>query len=170
MPLEDGIFKLLRSPGIDSTESNQCSLEGRYDKPILTRFLAPIDCTKITVPNMQICGWDLAQLWMRSSRVWMTSSRVADEIQPRCGWDLAECEWDLAEWLQRLNPKVATILGSIPASSDTEEYEGRQMKQCWITQIKNKLSKKFPPLNMQMERAVTFLFWRYLTALAPFLT
>jgi hypothetical protein len=35
-------------------------------------------------------------------------------------------------WLERLtaNAKVATVLGSIPASSDTVESEGRQMKQC----------------------------------------
>jgi hypothetical protein len=50
--------------------------------------------------------------------------------------------WDLAEWLKRLavNGKVATVLGSIPASSDTEESEGRQMKQCWRTHcIKEKI-------------------------------
>ncbi len=29
------------------------------------------------------------------------------------------------------NAKVAKVLGSIPASSDTVESEGRQMKQCW---------------------------------------
>ncbi len=42
--------------------------------------------------------------------------------------------WDVAEWLERLsaNAEVATVLGSIPASSDTVESEGRQMKQCWI--------------------------------------
>ncbi len=34
--------------------------------------------------------------------------------------------WDLAEWLERLtaNAKVATVLGSIPESSDTVESEG----------------------------------------------
>jgi hypothetical protein len=39
---------------------------------------------------------------------------------------------ELAEWLERLtaNAVVATVLGSIPASSDTMESEGRQMKQC----------------------------------------
>ncbi len=70
-----GIFKLLRSPGIDSKESippricslspyfstlmehrnrvqginsaSLCSLAGRYDNTIPTRFLAPIDCLKI---------------------------------------------------------------------------------------------------------------------------
>jgi hypothetical protein len=31
--------------GIDS--ASLCSLAGRYDKPIPTRFLAPIDCSKI---------------------------------------------------------------------------------------------------------------------------
>ncbi len=38
----------------------------------------------------------------------------------------------LAKWLERLavNAKVATVLGSILASSDTVESEGRQMKQC----------------------------------------
>ncbi len=41
----DGIFKRLRSPGIDS--ASLCSLVGRYDNPIPTRFLAPIDRSKI---------------------------------------------------------------------------------------------------------------------------
>ncbi len=47
--------------------------------------------------------------------------------------------WDLAEWLERLavNAKVATVQGSIPASSDSVESEGREMKQCWITYINN---------------------------------
>ncbi len=46
--------------------------------------------------------------------------------------------WDLAEWLERLtvNAVVAIVLGSIPASSDTVESEGRQMKQCRISYIK----------------------------------
>jgi hypothetical protein len=51
--------------------------------------------------------------------------------------------WDLAKWLERLavNGKVATVLGSIPASSDSVESEGRQMRQCWITYIKIKNPK-----------------------------
>jgi hypothetical protein len=56
------------------------------------------------------------------------------------GWDLAESGWDLAEWLERLAAN-ATVLGSIPASSDTVESEGRQMKQCWIQYIEKKLEK-----------------------------
>jgi hypothetical protein len=42
---------------------------------------------------------------------------------------------NLAEWLERLtaNAVVAIVLGSIPASSDTVESEGRQMKQCYRT-------------------------------------
>jgi hypothetical protein len=61
----DGIFKLLRSPGVDSlsqyfqtfleprnrfqgmNSASLCSLAGLYDNPIPTRFLAPIDCLKI---------------------------------------------------------------------------------------------------------------------------
>ncbi len=41
-------------------------------------------------------------------------------------------ENDLALWLERLtaNAEVVTVLGSIPASSDTMESEGRQTKQC----------------------------------------
>ncbi len=40
-------------------------------------------------------------------------------------------------WLERLtaNAEVATVLGSIPTSSDKVESEGRQMKQCWIQYI-----------------------------------
>ncbi len=62
------------------------------------------------------------------------------------GWDPAESGWDLAEWLERLtaNAVVATVLGSIPASSDTVESEGRQMKQCWISYIKKKKNPKNP--------------------------
>jgi hypothetical protein len=39
---------------------------------------------------------------------------------------------DLAEWLERLtaNAVVATVLGSIPACSDTVESEERQLNQC----------------------------------------
>jgi hypothetical protein len=37
----------------------------------------------------------------------------------------------LAKWLLRLavNAKVAAVLGSIPASTDTGKFVGRQMKQ-----------------------------------------
>jgi hypothetical protein len=58
----DGIFKLLRSPGIDS--ASLCSLAGRYDNPIPTQFLASIDCSKIPAQhtaavgdNYTICRW-----------------------------------------------------------------------------------------------------------------
>jgi hypothetical protein len=42
------------------------------------------------------------------------------------------CGRDLAEGLEHLtaNARVATVLGAIPASSDTVKYEGWQMKQC----------------------------------------
>jgi hypothetical protein len=45
----------------------------------------------------------------------------------------------MAEWLMRLtfNAKAATVLGSIPASSDTLESEGRQMKQNRKSTLKN---------------------------------
>jgi hypothetical protein len=42
--------------------------------------------------------------------------------------------WDLDKSLDRLraNVEVQTVLGSMSASSDTVEFEGRQMKQFWI--------------------------------------
>ncbi len=57
--------------------------------------------------------------------------------------------WDLVEWLERLavNAKVATVIGSIPASSDTVESEGRQMKQCLITYVKWK-SPQISPFKL----------------------
>ncbi len=53
--------------------------------------------------------------------------------------------WDLALWLERLtaSAEVATVLGSIPASTDTVESEGRQMKQRWKQNIEKKNPKKF---------------------------
>jgi hypothetical protein len=52
----------------------------------------------------------------------------------------------LAEWLERqaANAVVATVLGSITASSDTVESEGPQMKQCFV-QKNPKKSIKTPP-------------------------
>jgi hypothetical protein len=59
--------------------------------------------------------------------------------------------WDVAEWLERLtdNAEVATVLGSIPASSDTVESEGRQRKQCWIQNIENVFSNN-PPVKVSV--------------------
>jgi hypothetical protein len=47
-------------------------------------------------------------------------------------------------WLERLtaNAVVATVLGSMPASSDTVESEGRQMKQCLNIVHNKKITKK----------------------------
>ncbi len=52
----------------------------------------------------------------------------------------------IAEWLERLtaNAVVATVLGSIPATSDTVESEGRQMEQCRISYIKKEKLQKSP--------------------------
>ncbi len=50
IPFRARICKRLRSPGIDSKEKSSvslCSLAGRYDNLIPTRFLAPIDLPKI---------------------------------------------------------------------------------------------------------------------------
>ncbi len=53
--------------------------------------------------------------------------------------DWVKSGWYLAEWLERLTAiaVVTTVLGSIPASSDTVESEGWQMKQCWKSYIKS---------------------------------
>ncbi len=65
---------------------------------------------------------------------WSDDIKPKDDITPFDGtwWynDLNSCLCDLAEWLELLISidKVATFLGSIPASSDNMESEGRQMK------------------------------------------
>jgi hypothetical protein len=48
-------------------------------------------------------------------------------------------------WVRDLtaNAVVATVLHSIPASSDTVESEGRQMKECGISYIK-RVNPKIP--------------------------
>ncbi len=80
-------------------------------------LFAPIR-TFLFLPSLQLIG---------------TVSRIRKRIQVgstfdaatcACGWDLAASGWDLAEWLEEFltaNAKVATVLGSIPASSDTVE-------------------------------------------------
>ncbi len=64
---------------------------------------------------------------MRSSRVWVRSGLVVDEIYSRV--------WMWSSRVVRASDNQCrshTCPGSIPASSDTVESEGRQMKQCWI--------------------------------------
>ncbi len=53
-------------------------------------------------------------------------------------------EWDLDYWLESLttNAEVATVLGAIPASSDTVESERHQMNQCRIKYWKNENKEK----------------------------
>ncbi len=82
-------------------------------------------------------GWDLAE----------------------CGWDLADCGWDLAEWLERLkaNAVIATVMGSIPPSSDTVESPGRHMKQ---------KIQKIPLLIINI-KTPTPLYWPCLVIRAP---
>jgi hypothetical protein len=58
----------------------------------------------------------ISSMWLRSSRMWMISSRM---------WMISIAESDC------YNAEVATVLGSIPASSDIAESEARQMKQCY---------------------------------------
>ncbi len=51
---------------------------------------------------------------------------------PNIGVQIHMCGgWDLAEWLESVtaNTEVSTFLGSMLASFDTVEYDGRQMKQ-----------------------------------------
>ncbi len=64
-----------------------------------------------TNKNIFQSGWDLAKCWWDLAKF---------------RWDLVKCGWDLAKWLERMavNAKVATFLGSIPASSDTVTHEG----------------------------------------------
>jgi hypothetical protein len=52
LPTRDGIFKLLRGPGIDY--ASLFSLTGRYDNSIPARFPAPIDCSQIPAHRARI--------------------------------------------------------------------------------------------------------------------
>ena len=54
------------------------------------------------------------------------------------------------EWLERLaaNAEVATVLGSIPASSDTVESEGWLIKLCGIQYIEE--NPKNPPVKKNL--------------------
>jgi hypothetical protein len=85
------------------------------------------------------CKWMRSnRVWMRSNRVWMRSSRVC--MRSSRGWMRSSRVWTRSSrvWVRSIrvvrasdsNAKVATVLGSISASSDTVEFEGWQVKQC----------------------------------------
>jgi hypothetical protein len=97
-------------------------------------------------------------IWIRDKNKQNVNKKAIGVARQHCKISRNKWEgkkWDLAEWLERLtaNAVVATVLGSIPASSDTVESEGRQMKQCWISYIKKcgwgrrgvRLESKAPP-------------------------
>ncbi len=69
-----------------------------------------------------------------------------------------DCGLDLAKWLERLtaNAPVATVQGSIPASVDTVDSEGRQMKQCWI-QYEKKIKKSLQKIFEKKEKELRVL-------------
>ncbi len=60
-------------------------------------------------------------------------------------------------WLERLAVN-AKVLSSIPASSDTVESEGRQLKQCWMPYIKKKKIQKSPPKKIYMFQQIELRF------------
>jgi hypothetical protein len=64
------ICQRFRSPRIDS--ASLCILAGRYDNPLPTRFLAPIECLKIP-----------ARVWVRSCRV-AKSSHCHGKCKCKC--------------------------------------------------------------------------------------
>ncbi len=74
------------------------------------------------------CGWYLSESWMGSGRViWMRSSRVMRMRTSRvCGVRSSRLMdgCDIAEWWLTANAKVATVLGSIPAFTNTKEIRG----------------------------------------------
>ncbi len=90
-------------------------------------FYRVISCLCWSVSSFTISSNGLYVLYVYPTGPFHLSILVSCPLWP------APHQWDLAEWLERLtaNAKVATVLSSIPASSDTVESEGRQMKQCW---------------------------------------
>ncbi len=75
-------------------------------------------------------------------RLHLTRLHIRDEIysvgMSSQEWvDLAECGWDLAEILERLtaNAIVATVLGSISASSDTVESEDGRSDEIVLNKV-----------------------------------
>ncbi len=101
------------------------------------------------------------EIWPKVDEIWPSVDEIwpgVDEIWPRLDEIWPSCWCNLAERLERLtaNAKCATVLGSIPASSDTVETEGRQMKQYWIKYI-TKCIQKSPCLAMRSTERVTLL-------------
>jgi hypothetical protein len=94
--------------------------------------------------HSNLCNWmRSSRVWMRSSRVWMRSSRVW--MRSSRVWMRSSRVWmrsSRSQWLRAIRvvrasdsqccSRKLTVLGSIPASSDTVESEGRQMQLCLL--------------------------------------
>ncbi len=117
-------FRVLKACALFNIRQN--TYKGFQKNNICRAFLATSQRKGCVQKDEVLCGWDLAE---------------CEWDLAECGWDLAAGGWDLAELLERLavNAKGATVLGSIPESSDTVESEGRKMKQCWIKRKNQKI-------------------------------
>ncbi len=134
------------------------------------------------------CGLNYIFLWMRSIRCWWElaewlhcKKRFTVQGSPNSPWpgliklfpqretlvsDIPAGDGKTANLfysVDRLtaNGWFAPILGSIPASSDTVESEGRQMKQCWIKYRKNKKNLfrlSYPRSKLTSTTLITCIF------------
>ncbi len=69
--------------------------------------------------------------------------------------------WRVKEPLN-VNGNVATVLGSIPASSDTAESARQRMKQCWIKYFKESHQSLFRELAERYLSRLSFVSLRYI--------
>jgi hypothetical protein len=120
------------------------------------------------------CGWDLAEWLVRTSDSPCCSRNCPEPVfvnilrspgidsqpgrpvrQPYLSYLPARLH-GLAESIPGLHKRLQIrALGSIRASSDTVESEGRRMKQCWMSYIKNKTFKKYP-----RQKKGSYFFWQ----------
>jgi hypothetical protein len=75
-----------RFQGIDS--ASLCSLAGRYDNPIPSRFLVPIDCLKIPALNVQASAIPhaLPEMELLDIKLAKDSSLLLHAIHSRYYW------------------------------------------------------------------------------------
>ncbi len=103
-------------------------------------WLCLSNCWKVKPWFLNTLSFVMSVVWVRSQNLGFNSSI--------CGFDLSILGFDPSIlcldlsilWVRSqhlgFNPSILgfdpSILGSIPFSFDTVEYEGRQIKQCWI--------------------------------------
>ncbi len=117
---------------LNKLELNRPALTSKYEKSLLDGY-SYLERIYRGEWDLAKCGRDLAESWIRSSRVWTRCNRVW--MRSSRGVRASGCQCQ-SHNSPGFDPSILRHSGT--------RGSARQMKQCWIKYLKRKKKKKIP--------------------------